>query len=518
MGKRGRARRPRHSAALAPVLGRRAVPKMAQTQAGTGKCAKTTVSMDDVRAWLDGQEKGALVEMIMERASEDDRLRQQLLMSVAKRRPHGLDLGPYRGAIANAIDVDGYVEYGEAFDYANRIGEAIDAVEGLLKEGHAAQVVELAEYGLETVEEALGSVDDSAGRVGGTLARLQQLHLAACKKAKPDPEELAKRLYEWELGSDWSVFEDAAATYAGVLGKKGLVVYRKLAEAEWASVPVLEAGQRDPERCHERYRITRIMETLAKRAGDVEALIAIKKRDLSTAYAYLEIAKLYKEARQSDLALEWAEKGAKAFPERTDSRLSEFLAAEYHRRKRHDEAMSLIWVEFVESPDVDSYQKLKSHADRIGAWTSWREKALATLRETIAAAKRDAAKKHWSWASRTDHSELVRIFLWEKDIEAAWREAKEGGCSSDLWLELAAKREEDHPEDALSVYQGEIEPTLAAKNYEAYNAALGLLRKVRMLMVRLGREAEFNRYLESLRAEHRPKRNFMKLLAEARWA
>jgi hypothetical protein len=31
-----------------------------------------------------------------------------------------------------------------------------------------------------------------------------------------------------------------------------------------------------------------------------------------------------------------------------------------------------------------------------------------------------------------DRSELVRIFLWEKDVDSAWREAKSGGCSSDL--------------------------------------------------------------------------------------
>ena len=123
-----------------------------------------------------------------------------------------------------------------------------------------------------------------------------------------------------------------------------------------------------------------------------------------------------------------------------------------------------------------------------------------------------------AWSRRADHSELVRIFLWEKDVEAAWREAQEGGCSNDLWMELAAKREKDHPEDALPVYQRQIQPTLNRKNNEAYREAIGLLRKVRGLMVRLGRETEFARYLESVRAAHKPKRNFMKLLGGAKWS
>ena len=40
------------------------------------------------------------------------------------------------------------------------------------------------------------------------------------------------------------------------------------------------------------------------------------KPDLSSPYASLQIAETYKQARKHDLALEWAERGVKAFPER----------------------------------------------------------------------------------------------------------------------------------------------------------------------------------------------------------
>ena len=56
------------------------------------------------------------------------------------------------------------------------------------------------------------------------------------------------------------------------------------------------------------------------------------------------------------------------------------------------------------------------------------------------------------------------------------------------------------------------------KSNEAYREAVGLLRKIRELMVRLGREADFGRYLESVRVAHKPKRNFMKLIERARWS
>src|SRR5262245_50402490 len=276
-------------------------------------------------------------------------------MKAAKNDAKGIDLVTYRRAIDEAVEVDEFVNYRSAYQYANGIEEVIDSVEELLKEGYADEVIELAEHALEAVEEAMGSVDDSDGNMGGILERLQDLHYRACKKAKPDPEALARRLFEWELRTDYDTFYGATEIYADVLGRKGLAVYRTLAEAEWAKVPALGPGRDDPEKYAKRFRITHIMETLAQQTGDVEAVVAVKNRDLSLAYHYLQIAEIYKNARKHDLAMEWAERGVKAFPERTDSRLRDFLAQEYHRRKRHDEAMALIWADFAESPILEEY-------------------------------------------------------------------------------------------------------------------------------------------------------------------
>jgi uncharacterized Zn finger protein len=475
------------------------------------------VSMDDVRAYLLGQDKNALVEMLVEHAMEDDRLRQRLLMKTAKKDSRRLDVSSYRRALDEAVELDGFVDYRSAYQYASGVEEVIDSVEELLKEGYAAEVIGLTEHALDAVEDAMGSVDDSNGEMGSILERLQDLHHRACRKAKPDPEALARRLFDWEMRTEYDTFYGAAETYASLLGEKGLAVYRALAEEEWAKVPALRAGQDDSDKYGKRFWITHIMETLARQTGGVEAIIAVKKRDLSLAYHYLQIAETYKSAREYDLALDWAERGVKAFPKQTDSRLREFLAREYHRRKRHDDAMALIWTEFTESSSLEQYRNLKAHAERIGQWEPWREKALHTLRSQIARAKNERQRDRWPWYHEAGHSELVRIFLWEKDAEAAWREAQAGGCSNGLWLELAAKRAKDHPEDALPIYQRQIEPTLDRKNNEAYAEAVGFLRKVRELMVRLGREIEFTSYLDKVRAAHKPKRNFMKLLDRTRF-
>jgi uncharacterized Zn finger protein len=99
----------------------------------------------------------------------------------------------------------------------------------------------------------------------------------------------------------------------------------------------------------------------------------------------------------------------------------------------------------------------------------------------------------------------------------AWREAQEGGCSEDLWLELARRREKSHPQDALPIYQRRVSPVLDRKNIGAYREAVRTLQLIRRLMKVLGKEADFTAYLEEIRSAHKPKRNFMKLLDQARW-
>lgn len=490
---------------------------LSEQSAASERGRKPTVRMGDVRRYLATQEKSVLIDLAMEHAKENDRIRQRLLLRAARLEGRGIDLDTYRRAIDAAADTGDFVEYGAVHDYAQGIHDAIDSIDEILREGKADQVVDLTEHALSVVERALESVDDSDGYMGGILERLQQLHLAACKKAKPDPTQLARRLWAWELSGEWDVFSGAVKTYAGVLGRDGIAAYRQLAEAEWPKVPVLGPRGADRRDHARRFRITRVMEALARQTGDVEAVVAVKKRDLSSPYNYLQIAETYKAARKHDLALEWAERGVDAFPERTDSRLRQFLADEYHRRKRHDEAMAIIWAEFAESAQLEQYRLLKKHAARTGSWNVWREKAIAFIRQSIATAEGDARSTRSIWSRHTDRSELVRILLWEKKADAAWHEAKAGGCSNGLWLALAAKRMKEHPRDALPIYQRQIEPTLSRKNNQAYREAIGLLRQIRDLMFRVGQQPEFERYLAQVRLGHKAKRNFIALLDHATW-
>ncbi len=89
-------------------------------------------------------------------------------------------------------------------------------------------------------------------------------------------------------------------------------------------------------------------------------------------------------------------------------------------------------------------------------------------------------------------------------------EAKSGGCSRSVWMQLAGAREKDYPMDAATIYRDSIEEIVDRKNNQAYDEAAALVGKIKALMTQAEKKAEFATWLEALRAKHKAKRNFMK--------
>lgn len=485
-----------------------------------GKKASETIGEKDVRDFLMGHSKEALVEMLLEQCEEDERLHRRLLAMTAKTSRDKLDLSVWKDALDEAAWSEDFVDYKHMYDYADGIQEVVNSIEELFLEGHAEAVVELAEHGLAVMERAMEQVDDSGGDMGMLMEQLQELHLKACKKAKPDPVVLADRLFAWELRTSWDTFYHAAETYADVLGDAGLARYRKLTEEAWAKVKTLGPGERDANRYDsKRFRITSMMESLAKASNDVEELVAIKSRDLSHQYNFLVIAEIYLKDGQDDIALEWAERGWKAFPDKSgDARLREFIAHAYHRRGQHDEAMALTWTAFTERVSFEMVKTLAEHAKLAKGWPEWRKKALAHIREQIAAGKqKQAGRRGWDYSSLGDHSILVQLFLWEKDMESAWNEARDGGCSGPLWLELAGLREKSDPHNSVQIYREHIRRVLKHADKRNYEEAVKYLAKIKKLLGVMGKAQDFPGIVAGVRTDHKRKRNLMALLDRKKW-
>ena len=186
----------------------------------------------------------------------------------------------------------------------------------------------------------------------------------------------------------------------------------------------------------------------------------------------------------------------------------------YLEAERFDDALSLLWSQFEQEPGLAAYVKLKNAADRQDSWPGWRQRGLDYIREKTQASEQDRPRGRWRFSPWSDHSLLVEIFLWEGDKDAAWQEACDGGCTDDLWLQIARHREKEHPEDAVAVYQRQVGPIVGRTNNKAYAEAIVLLRRIRKLMECLGDRKAFQRYLDTLRTNFKRKRNFMQMLDE----
>jgi len=374
--------------------------------------------------------------------------------------------------------------------------------------------------------------------VGSILEEFQELHYQACELAQPDPIALAEHLFQGEIDSGFGSFSNAVGTYASILGDAGIAHYQELAESMWQEFPTL-APKDTGEWNYKRHKLQRILETLAKARGDLEAVVAIKRQDLSNSRTYLEIAQLYFQNGQPERALEWAESGLKDF-DRPDTSLRDFVIEEYHRRGRVEEAMELAWQAFTQAGMLHGYQKLKTQAEQVNQWESWRDKALAHIRQQLeppapppqppkatqtsrsrpsTQVRRAASYPAWNPPGlfARDRSLLVEIFLWEGEDELAWQEAQAGGCSKQLWLKLADRRQQTHPADVLPLYQREIEPLIQQTNNTAYANAISFLHKVHDLMLRLNQQAEFQALVAHLRQTYKAKRNFIALLHQQKW-
>jgi uncharacterized Zn finger protein len=484
---------------------------------GFPEFAEERESWPRLRQYLLLQPPETLVNWLLDAAQMDDRLHQHLLLEAERSS----------GAVDRAKALRREIERAARSGDADALDELADALEELLEPESAAFLVDLAEYAIRQVEAAQERLEsqeyddyeeydeeEDGADLSSVLERLAELHLEACAMARPDPELLAERLFRYETTAGSGVFQDSARRYEEALGPSGLRRYRELAEQAWREVPPLEAeGQRWDD---EPRQVARVMETLAQRFGDIDDLAAVKSRDLSSSYRYLEIARLDWNGGRLESALDWAERGMKAFPDRLDSGLRNFAVDAYLEQGRGEDALRLAWAQFAERPELGNYRTLHGVATRLGAWSALREKALAEVAVAAQRAADAAAQSRWRTGPvAPDQTERVRIALWEQDPDSGWQVAQLGPCQQDVLIGLARQLEAARPADAAALYQRLVPDILATANNRAYEEAVALLGKIGGLMRGMGQAGQFADYLAELRTRHRQKRNLMKLLDAA---
>lgn len=456
-------------------------------------------ALERIRAHLRAKDVESLVALIMDLAERDDLLFRRLEMEAASAADDDKTvLSRLRKAVTDATRTGGYIHYREASDWADGVEAVLDHVAGLVPAGRAALALRLIDHALARIEKAIGEIDDSAGYGTDLLNRTRDIHLAACRAARPEPVGLARDLYTREVEGEWDTFDGAVDLYADLLGEVGLAEYRRLATAAWAKIPPLIAGRRAADDCaSDRRRLAGILDFFAERDGDIDARIALRTHDLSSPWRYLELARFCQSMGREAEALRHAEEGLWLFEDDPpDERLVNFAADLHLAACRPEQAETLLWKAFGKRPGLDLYQRLR----QIGGEAA-RDRTIAFLRERLA---KDKAQNRW----HSPADLLIRVLMAESRFAEAWDAARQHGASDGLKEALAMDSEASHPGDALAIYAARIDQLVSAGGNANYDEACRLLAR----MATLRDPSEHAAHVADLRIRFKAKRNFMKLL------
>ncbi len=468
---------------------------LAVDAAGDGAEGEADAVISRIREHLKARTMDQLVDMILGLAEEDADMFRKLDMDSALVHADDVTLEKrLRKAIDAATRTGTHVDYRAAQGWTAGVEAALDAVSELASGPRANVALRLAEHAIERIRAALESIDDSDGYLGTLIGQARAIHLAAAEAVRPEPVALARSLFKREIEDDFEAFVGAVRDYADVLGDEGLAEYRRLAEAAWKKVPARSgrAGAAE-DGSFPVHQLMDILDFFAERDGNIEARIALRKKRLSSAWDYLQLAEFCLSQGRHEEALRHAEEGLWQFEDdRPEERLLFFVVRQLTKARRKADAEAHLWRAFQKAPSLEIYKQLRSTGGEPAA-----ARALAWLESRLGDSKRDP------WGACTKL--VVEVLMQEKRFDAAWSIVRKREVSEHVKQRLVAATDVEFPREALEFYRAQVE---RFANASAYSEAVKVIAR----MAKLRSAGEQAAFVANLKLRHGRKRNFMKLL------
>jgi SWIM zinc finger len=454
-------------------------------------------ALSRIRDHLRRKSVNELVAMIVDLAEQDLILFRKLDMAAAALHEDDKKLeARLRKAIDGATRTRDFVDYRAAASWAAGVDAALDALAELASGERAGVILKLAARAIERIERAVEDIDDSDGHCTTLLDRARSIHLAAARAARPEAKQLARDLFAREMASEYDTFHGAAALYADVLGEEGLAEYRRLAAAAWDQLPPLRGRQERQEASADYDRLADILDFFAEQDGNLDARLALRTKDLSSAWRYLRLAEFCRAHGREDEALRRAEEGLWLFEDgRPDERLIAFAAELLIKAGRSKDAEAQLWRAFEKAPGLELYKRIRQLAGEGG-----RDRALKFLEARL------GREESTRWHYPADL--LASILMHEKMFDEAWAVVRSHGVSNGLKEQLAQESEAMHPREAIATYAERVDQLANTGGNPAYAEAAVLVARMAALRDAPGQAT----YVAALKVRFSRKRNFMKLL------
>jgi len=429
---------------------------------------------DGLRDFLARQPAQQLATWLTELAESDPTIAKRLRVYQVRQNPAAL-----RKALAQLLRPPSFLDWRRSRAYAQELEPVVDTLASL---GAADPVNgrELYEYALTRLFKIYARSDDSGGDIEDRVRLIASDYLQLLAAMPPGGAPSAKTLLKIQQMDDWMMVP--VERVWGVLNDAGRAAYAGAIEAEYA-----DDG---PGAAHR-------MEELAKVRGDVDTLIRMYSRDLSTSGCYMRLVNVCARAGREREAQQWAERGLKAHPQARG--MCAMVARQYLRSGLDEEARALFWQEFQRTRDAESWSELR---EAVGSeWPQFRERALEFLQ----------GDERVTEDGRRDVSVRVLLLLHDGDRDAARLLGEAQALSVHALTTLARHMEESHPKSAAGFLRRIVDfelPHAQARDYES-------LARMMAQVCRLAPGEEALRWVLEIRTKYRARRKFLEAVEAA---
>jgi uncharacterized Zn finger protein len=482
----------------------------------------------DIDGFLKGKTKAQLIDLIHDLAGQYPEMardlsdRKQLISGNTKTLVTRL-----RREIRDIGNEPGWQNYWNGEGYTPDYSGIRKKLETLLKAGHTDEVLTL---GRELVTTGTSQVEEShdEGETAMEITACMPVIVGALDRSSLDASDKLNWALDAVLEDQFEVCE----VFAEYLHRRhAKSAWHTLADRLLARLNVLKStkGADDFSRNYERDRLSDWAIHALERAGRKKEIIPLCETEARKTGSFDRLVERLVQERRYEDAERWIKEGIRGVGEKWPG-----IAAGLRDKLREIRTFEKNWPavaamqveEFVRRPSRQVFTDCKKACGKAKAWPNVRESLLRYLEKGELSWEQKGWPLPESGLDRPDADQRKRFPLVDDLIEIAILEKKPDqvlrwydqrpkgrfgwyGVDEDA---IATAVQAHAPGRAVAIWKNKAERLIAQVKPSAYQEAVKYLRKAAKVMTQEKKQAEWERYLKSLREEHIRKRRLMEML------
>jgi hypothetical protein len=183
-----------------------------------------------------------------------------------------------------------------------------------------------------------------------------------------------------------------------------------------------------------------------------------------------------------------------------DTHLLQWLQERYQARGNVADALKMASRIFRAHPlaaTIERYREIRRLAQQLGRWETVQSEVMADVKQS-----RDTALQIKIALDEGQVELALSLLVAQKQTENS-HSGPYGADNFNVGIEVAKAVEESHPQEAIEIYQAYVETRIEWRGRENYQIACQYLTSIRRLYQKLGKSDVWNRYIATLREQHR---------------